>query len=70
MSTLTREATGSSSARMRALSSSCRGPASTPKTARMITSSVSDCICGSRVKGSPIGQDSIDLSAASRMTSA
>ena len=38
--------TGSSIARTRRLSSSWRGPSSTPKTACMITSSVSDCIDG------------------------
>ena len=43
--------TGSSIVRMRRFSSSWRGPSSTPKTACMITSSVSDCIVGSSVNG-------------------
>ena len=60
--------TGSIIARMRRLSSSCRGPSSTPKTARMITSSVSDCIEGSSANGSPTGHESIARSAASRIT--
>ena len=35
----------------------------------MITSSVSDCICGSSAKGSPTGHESIARSVASRITS-
>jgi hypothetical protein len=60
--------TGSIISRRRRFSSSLRRPSSTPKTARAITSSVSDCIQGRSAKGRPVGQESITRSAASRIT--
>jgi hypothetical protein len=59
--------TGSIIARTRRFSSSCRAPSSSPKTALMITSSVSDCIDGSSLNVSPTGQVSICRSADSRI---
>ena len=42
---------------------------STPKTARMMTSSVIACVCGRSAKASPAGHDAIARSVASRMIS-
>ena len=42
---------------------------STPKTARMMTSSVIACVCGRSAKASPAGNDATARSVASRMIS-
>ena len=53
---------------IRRLSSSSRGPSSTPKTARRITSSVSERIEGISVNSRPTGHEPIAVSAASVIT--